>query len=253
MTGELQGLVVVVTGASSGIGEAVALSLAAEGAEVALLARRGDRLDELVRKIGSATGGRAHAYPVDVTDAESVAAVVDRVATDLEGIAVLVNSAGYGMWGPAVDADLADWRRMVDVNIMGVLAVTRLALPHLIAAAAGRRGVADVVTVSSVAGRKVPASASNVYGATKHAVGAFSEALRQEMAPHHVRVGLVEPGVVVTELTTKGGNNAPDATVASEFTALRAEDVADAISYMVTRPRHMAVNELLVRPVEQLV
>jgi len=196
--------------------------------------------------------GRAHAYPVDVTDAESVAAVVDRVAADLGGIAVLVNSAGYGRWGPAVDADLADWRRMVDVNIMGVLAVIA-ALPHLIAAAAGRRGVADIVTVSSVAGRKVPASASNVYGATKHAVGAFSEALRQEMAPHHVRVGLVEPGVVVTELTTKGGNNAPDATVASEFTALRAEDVADAISYMVTRPRHMAVNELLVRPVEQAV
>lgn len=250
----LRGAVAVVTGASSGIGEATARAFAAEGAKVALLARRQDRLDALVRDIAAApTPGSAYAYPVDVSDANAAGLVLERVVTDLGGIDVLVNNAGYGMWGPAVTADLEEWRRMIDVNLMGVLTVTRLALPHLLASAAGARSVADVVTISSVAGRKVPAFASNVYGATKHAVAAFSEALRQELADQHVRIGLVEPGVVVTELTTKGGNNAPDATTATELNALRADDVADAILYMVSRSSRVAVNEMLIRPVEQVI
>lgn len=119
----------------------------------------------------------------------------------------MVNNAGYGMWGPAREADLAEWHKMVDVNLNGVLATTHAALPHLTAAAQGPRGIADIITVSSVGGRKV-LPGNNVYAATKHAVGAFSESLRQELAEHHVRVGLVEPGVVVTEMTTNARNNA---------------------------------------------
>lgn len=248
---DLHGAVAVVTGASSGIGEATARALAAEGAEVALLARRRDRLDELAADIAR-NGGRAHAHEVDVTDPAAVRTAVERVATELGGIDVLVNNAGYGVWAPAAEADLDEWRKMVDINLNGVLATTHAALPHLTAAAQGERGVADVITISSVGGRKITAPPSNVYAATKHAVGAFSEGLRQELAGQHVRVGLVEPGVVVTELTAKGGNNAPDATRATELSALPAEDIADAVVYMATRPRRTAINEILVRPIEQI-
>lgn len=248
MTGKLDGTTAVVTGASSGIGEATARALAEEGATVALFARRLDRLEALAKEIG-----RAHAYQVDITDAEAVRAAVDRAAADLGGIDILVNNAGYGMWAPARDAVLAEWQKMVDVNVNGVLATSHAALPHLTAAALGPRGIADLVTVSSVGGRKVTAPASNVYAATKHAVGAFCEGLRQELAEQHVRVGLVEPGVVVTEMTTNGRNNAPNARAATELGALRPADIADAIVYMVTRPRRTAVNEMLVRPTEQVV
>ncbi|WP_028925854.1 SDR family oxidoreductase [Pseudonocardia acaciae] len=252
MAGKLDGTTAVVTGASSGIGAATARALAAEGATVALFARRLDRLETLAKEINSAAG-RAHAYQVDITDADAVRAAVDRVAADLGGIDILVNNAGYGMWARARDAVLAEWRKMVDVNVNGVLATSHAALPHLTAAALGPRGIADLVTVSSLGGRKVTAPPSNVYAATKHAVGAFCEGLRQELAEQHVRVGLVEPGVVVTEMTTNGRNNAPNASAATELGALQPADIADAIVYMVTRPRRTAVNEMLVRPTEQVV
>jgi NADP-dependent 3-hydroxy acid dehydrogenase YdfG len=139
---------------------------------------------------------------------------------------------------------------MVDVNVGGVLATTHAALGHLTEAAKGERGIADVVTVSSVAGRKVAMPAVNVYAATKHAVGAFSEALRQELGSAHVRVGLVEPGLVRSELT-EGQGAAQRAESEMELGLMEAEDIADAIVYMVTRPRRAAVNEILVRPTEQ--
>ncbi|MDL5159872.1 SDR family oxidoreductase [Actinomycetospora termitidis] len=247
MTGRLDGTTAVVTGASSGIGNATARALAAEGARVALFARRRDKLEDLAREIG----GHAEVHEVDVTDADAVREAIDSVARDHGGIDVLVNNAGYGTMDPASEADLSEWRTMVDVNLNGVLATTHAAVGHLSKAASGARGIADVVTVSSVAGRTVTGPGSNVYAATKHAVGAFSEALRQELAPQHVRVGLVEPGLVDTELTNTGRQNAPDASSASEMGVLEADDIADAIVYIVTRPPRTAINEVLVRPVEQ--
>jgi NADP-dependent 3-hydroxy acid dehydrogenase YdfG len=254
MAGTLSGTVAVVTGASSGIGEASARALAAEGATVALLARRRDRLETLRKEIDASRGSEAACvYEVDVSDADSVRDTMVRVALDLGGIHVLVNNAGYGAWAPALEADLDQWRTMVAVNLTGVLAVTHAALPHLTAAAQGPRGVADIVTVSSIAGRKVTGPAGGVYTATKHAVGAFSEALRQDLAAHHVRVGLVEPGLVRTDMTTSGNPHAPDTRSATELGALTPDDIAEAIVYMVTRPRRTAINEILLRPIEQTV
>ena len=155
--------------------------------------------------------------------------------------------------GPIGDAPVEEWERMVQVNVLGLLYCAKAALPHLLEA----RGVggarhADLVNVSSVAGR-VARLGSGVYNATKHAVGAFSESLRQEVTRRHVRVGLVEPGAVATELP---GHNRPEVLEGLEkrfgdMERLEAEDIADAIGYMVTRPRRMAINELLVRPTEQ--
>ena len=254
MAGILSGTIAVVTGASSGIGEATARALAAEGSTVALLARRRDRLETLALEINARPGGgAADIHEVDLSEPDAVSETIERVVGQRGVIDVLVNNAGHGVWSPALTADLADWRAMIEVNINGVLATTHAALPHLTAAARGSRGIADVVTVSSIAGRKVPSPPGNVYAATKHAVGAFCEALRQELAEHHVRVGLVEPGVVATELTTSGRTGAPDATSASELGALEPADVADAIVWMVTRPRRVAINEILVRPSEQTI
>lgn len=244
----LDGTIAVVTGASSGIGRETALALAGEGATVALLARRTDRLDELVEAIRD-RGGRAQAYQVDVTDAKAVAETIDAVATQYGRIDVLVNNAGFLASAPAVESDLADWHRTIDVNVNGVLNVTHAALKYLTDAATGSRGVADIVTISSVAGRRVPSAQSNVYAASKHAVGAFAEALRQELTSKQVRVGLIEPGVVKTEMTTGGSKGAPDATTGNP---LSPNDIADAIVFMVTRPAHAAVNEILIRPTEQV-
>ncbi|ALE78014.1 oxidoreductase [Pseudonocardia sp. AL041005-10] len=247
MSGRLDGTTVIVTGASSGIGEATARALAAEGATVALLARRRERLEALATELP-----RASVHPVDVTDDDALHAAVAAVVEQHGGLDVLVNNAGFGSWGPAAESDVADWRTMIDVNLTGVLSATHAALPHLATAAGGPRGVADVVTISSVAGRRVPSPESNVYAATKHGVGAFCEALRQEYAERHVRVGLVEPGLVASEMTTSGAEYAPDATSKGERGVLKPADIADAVVYIVTRPRHAAVNEMLVRPVEQV-
>lgn len=246
-TARLDGTVAVISGASSGIGWSTARALSAAGANVLVLARRIDRLDDLVRTI-EAEGGGARAYEVDVTDADAVGEVVSAIGGEYGRIDVLVNNAGFLANGPAIGADLADWHHMIDVNVGGVLNVTHTALPFVVSAADGARGVADIVTVSSVAGRRVPSSNSNVYAASKHAVGAFSEALRRELAGDRVRVGLIEPGVVRTEMTTGGAKNAPDATTGAP---LDPDDVANAIVFMVGQPPHAAVNEILIRPTEQ--
>ena len=248
MAGRLDGISAVVTGASSGIGNATARALAAEGARVALFARRRAKLDDLAEELGDV----ASVHEVDVSDADAVRGAIEDVVSRWGGLDLLVNNAGYGTMDPATEADLGEWQKMVDTNLTGVLTTTHAAVGHLAEAARGERGVADVVTVSSVAGRTVTGPGSNVYAATKHAVNAFSEALRQEFAPKHVRIGLVEPGLVDTELTNSDRENTPDASSASELGVLHAQDIADAVVYIVTRPRRTAVNEVLIRPTEQL-
>jgi NADP-dependent 3-hydroxy acid dehydrogenase YdfG len=248
----LDGCVALVTGASSGIGEATALALSAEGASVALAARRVDRLKDLAGRIRTG-GGAALPLEVDITDRSAAEAAVDRVAQEFGGLDILVNNAGVMLLGPIVSAPVEEWERMVSLNVLGLLYCARAAVPHLLATVERRpRGVADLVNVSSVAGRTVRLD-SGVYNATKHAVGAFSESLRQEVTTRHVRVSLVEPGAVDTELAS---HNRPEILQAlrdrfGRMERLQAQDIADAITYIVTRPRHVAINEILIRPTDQ--
>jgi NADP-dependent 3-hydroxy acid dehydrogenase YdfG len=252
MAGRLDGTVALITGASSGIGEASALALAAEGATVALAARRVDRM-EAVAAVIREKGGTALVLEADMTSEQQARDVVERAAAELGRLDTVVNNAGVMLLGPAVGAPLTEWQRMVELNLLGLLYCAHAALPHLLTAAEdGQRRVADLVNISSVAGR-VPRNGSAVYNATKHAVGAFSEALRQEVTRRHVRVSLVEPGAVETELAS---HNRPEiqAGMAQRFAGmerLRAEDIADAIVYVVTRAPHVAINELLIRPTQQ--
>ena len=252
MTESLAGTVALVTGASSGIGEPTAVALAAEGATVALLARRRDRLEDLRRRIED-TGGTALAVEVDVSVQEKAAAAVDQVVAELGRLDTVVNNAGLMLIGEAANADPADWDTMLSVNVAGVLYVTRASLPYLIAAAADSpRGVADLVNISSTAGR-VARPGTAVYALTKFGVGAFSEGIRQELLGQRVRVSLVEPGTVQTEIT----DNLPPADQAAMakrtegMVKLLPEDIADAVTYVVTRNRRVAVNEILVRSAEQ--
>jgi NADP-dependent 3-hydroxy acid dehydrogenase YdfG len=248
----LSGTVALVTGASSGIGEATAKRLAADGATVAVAARRNDRLEKLVEEIDDA-GGKALAIEADVTDRAAAEALVERTVKELGRLDTVVNNAGVMLLGPSLDADIEEWERMVDINVKGLLYVAKAALPHLIKGAdEGPRLVTDMVNISSVAGRRAR-EGSAVYNATKFGVGAFSEALRQEVTERHVRVSLVEPGAVITELAS---HNRPEVREQMKgrfgsIERLEADDIADAISYIVTRPRHMAINEILVRPTEQ--
>jgi NADP-dependent 3-hydroxy acid dehydrogenase YdfG len=252
MTQKLHGTVALVTGASSGIGEATALALAAEGASIALLARRRDRLDDLKARIES-SGGTALAVEADVSDQQQAAAAVETVVTELGRLDTVVYNAGLMLIGPAAEADPADWDRMLSVNVQGLLYITRASLPHLITAAADSpRGVADVVNISSTAGR-VARPGTAVYALTKFGVGAFSEAIRQEVLGQRVRVGLVEPGTVQTEITNNLTAAEREAIEARSpgMVKLEPADIADAVTYIVTRDRRVAVNEILVRAAEQ--
>jgi len=252
MAGALQGTVALVTGASSGIGEATAAAMAAEGASVALAARRADRLEQLAGTIREA-GGNALVIESDVTVKEQAQDAVERTVSELGRLDTLVNNAGVMLLGPIVDAPLEEWERMLGVSVAGLLYCAHAAIPHLIAAAEDDpRQVADMINISSVAGRVVRRG-SGVYNLTKHGVGAFSESLRQEVTKRHVRVSLVEPGAVDTELAT---HLRPEvlAVMAQRFEGMErmvADDIAETISFIVTRPRRVAVNEVLIRPTEQ--
>lgn len=252
MADRLDGTVALVTGASSGIGAAAARSLAAQGAAVALVARRKDRLDELAAEI-TGKAGKALVIEADITEQPQAAGAVERTVAELGRLDTVINNAGVMLLGPAATAPLEEWQRMVAINVNGLLYVTYAALPHLTAAAEDApRQVADVVNISSVAGR-VARSGSAVYNLTKHGVGAFTESLRQEFSPKHVRVSVVEPGSTKTELRE---HLRPEIREAQEkrfagVQTMDAEDIADAITYIVTRPRHLAINEMLIRPTEQ--
>ena len=248
---KLNGTVALVTGASSGIGEATALALAQQGAAVAIAARRKDRIDALAARIADG-GGTALAIEADVTSEEQAEALVRQTVAGLGRLDTLINNAGVMLLGPIVDAPLQEWERMIDLNVKGLLYCAHAALPHLLTAAHDSpRQVADMVNISSVAGR-VARSGSGVYNATKWGVGAFSESLRQEVTRRHVRVSLVEPGAVATELVS---HNRPEIrermAAGDDFERMESEDIADAIAYIVTRPWRMAVNEMLIRPTEQ--
>ncbi|MCW3064198.1 MAG: Short-chain alcohol dehydrogenase [Solirubrobacterales bacterium] len=252
MADRLDGTVALVTGASSGIGDAAARALAEQGAAVAVAARRKDRLDALVADI-EARGGRALALETDVTDRAQAEAAVETTVRELGRLDTLINNAGVMLLGPIVDAPVEEWDRMIDLNLKGLLYAAHAALPHLLAAAEdGPRRVADMVNVSSVAGR-VARQGNGVYSATKWGVGAFSEALRQEVTERHVRVSAIEPGATATELSSHLRPEIAEQAM-SRFAGverLEAEDIAEAIAFIVTRPRRAAVNELLIRPTEQ--
>jgi NADP-dependent 3-hydroxy acid dehydrogenase YdfG len=246
----LDGTVALVTGASSGIGAATSASLAAQGATVALAARRKDMLDGVAAGIRN-RGGAAVVLESDITDEQQATDVVERTVAELGRLDVLVNNAGVMLLGPVVDAPLSEWQRMVELNVLGLLYTAHAALPHLLRAAEdGPRHVADMVNISSVAGRAAR-SGNGVYSLTKFGIGAFSESLRQEVTGRYLRVSLVEPGATATELA---GHNRPEVleSIRTQFgQRMDAADIADAITYIVTRPRHVAINEMLVRPTEQ--
>jgi NADP-dependent 3-hydroxy acid dehydrogenase YdfG len=248
VTADLSGRVAAITGASSGIGEATAQMLADAGAAVSLAARRADRIKELAEKI-EAGGGRALAIETDVGDEAQANAFVRDTKEELGRLDVLVNNAGLMLLGPVIGADTEEWRRMVEVNLLGLLYCTHAALPIM-----GEQGSGHIVNVSSVAGRFANFG-SAVYNLTKFGVNAFSEALRQEVAAASVKVTVIEPGFVATEL--QGHNTHPMVIEAIDNMRkeigkpLDPEDIARSILYAVGEPEHVAVNEVLVRPAGQ--
>ena len=243
----LSGKVALVTGASSGIGEATAVALAGAGAAVAIGARRKDRLDALAGRLRE-DGATVLQLDLDVTDEQACADAVRATRQELGGLDVLVNNAGVMLLGTIVGADPEDWRRMLSTNVLGVMYMTHAAIEGMV-----EHGSGDIVNMSSVAGRTARKGAG-VYNASKWAVNAFSESLRQEVTGRGVRISLVEPGAVATELRDHITQPEAKAAALESSTGMRsldAEDIARAVLYLVTQPPHVAVNEVLVRPTAQ--
>ena len=240
----LDGAVALVTGAGGGPGAATARRLAREGAVVALVGRRRDRLDDVVAGIERA-GGHAVAVDTDITEPERAYEAVQATMERLGRLDVLVNNAGIMLLNSALHAGVEEWERMIALNVRAMLHVTHAAVPYLIdAASTSPRQVADLVNVSSTAGR-VARPGGSVYHLTRFGLNGFTESLRQELIGEHVRVSVVEPGTVATE----PAEHLDEVTrPIGGIEALRADDVADAIAYIVTRDRRVAVNEMLVRP-----
>ena len=245
---DLQGKVVIVTGASSGIGEATARVLAEAGARVVLAARRKDKLDTLAEEITRA-GGTAMVVEADVTDQSVCENLIKKVHDEWGTIDILINNAGVMLLGPVIGAPLEEWERMVQLNVMGLLYMTHAALPIM-----QEQGSGHIVNISSVAGRtNGPASA--VYNLTKWGVGAFTESLRQELVASKtgIRTTLIEPGAVATELIDQ---NRPEIqemlnSRLKDMKRLESEDIAAGILYAVSQPEHVSVNEVLIRPSAQ--
>ncbi len=247
MARKLNGKVALVTGASSGIGEATALALAAEGAYVAVAARRGGRLEELAKEIED-KGGQAMPIIADVADERQAHDMVNTAYGRWGRLDIVVNNAGVMLLGPIGGADTEDWRRMVSVNLLGLMYTT-----HAVLRVMKEQHRGHIINISSVAGRTARAG-SGVYNATKWGVGAFSEALRQEVYQDNIRVTVIEPGAVATELTEHITN--PEAKKETQewvhsIKPLQSEDIAAAITYTVTQPEHVSVNEILIRPTQQ--
>ena len=246
---DLTGKAALITGASSGIGHATAIAVAREGGYVALAARRRERLEALAREISDG-GGRAIVVEADISDAQQAADAVAQTKAAFGRFDVLINNAGVMLLGRVHGADLADWRRMIDVNLMGLLYCTHAALDHMVPQGAGH-----IVNVSSIAGR-IPLPLFAVYNASKFAVNGFTEALRQEVAKQGLRITTIEPGAVETELVEEDLDPEVAKLMEAEFadvTQLQADDIARAIVYALSQPEYVAVNELLVRPARQRV
>jgi NADP-dependent 3-hydroxy acid dehydrogenase YdfG len=238
----LAGKAAIVTGASSGIGAATARLLAKEGCNVVLAARREDRLNALAAELGEGT----LAAPADVTDPAACAALVTRTVERFGSLDVLINNAGLGLYGSIAEGNPEDWRKMFDVNVLGVLYTTRAAVRQML-----RQGSGDVVFISSLAGRRVPRADGTVYAATKHAVNAIADGLRMDVHEKGVRVINVEPGLVRTEFPESSYPSAEEYYAQREYTPLEAEDVAAAVVYALNQPPRVSFNEILVRPTEQ--
>jgi NADP-dependent 3-hydroxy acid dehydrogenase YdfG len=247
----LDGTVAVVTGASTGIGAAVARQLAASGSAVALVARRPEALAEVAASI-AADGGTAYCIAADLGETGSADHVVERTLENLGRIDVLVNNAGAALVGPIVGADRDDWQRMVRLNLEATMSLSWVAIPHLLEAAeTGPRGVADLVNIASIAGRR-PQLGAGVYAATKAAVCAFSESLRQEVTARSVRIGLVTPGMIRTDAAVEAAVRHGRGTVEEPPPCMEVDDIAGAVDYIVTRPPRMSVNEMILRPTLQV-
>ena len=244
---KLEGKVAVVTGASSGIGEATAEALAAEGASVVIAARREERLADLSRRIEE-RGGKVLAVACDVADEGQAHGLIQKAQEEFGRVDVLVNNAGV-MLLSTVGKGLSDqWRQMFDVNVLGLLYTTDAAIESM-----KRQGSGHLVNISSVAGRKVTRDSSGVYAGSKFAVGAISEGLRQELLQNNIRVTIVEPGAVATELadhiTDEDARESLGGLLNLEI--LQAEAIANAIVYAVTQPERVSINEILIRPTQQ--
>jgi NADP-dependent 3-hydroxy acid dehydrogenase YdfG len=243
----LDGRVALVTGASSGIGEATALALAEAGARVAITARRRDRLDALARRLAG-LGAEPLVLEADLVDEHVAQQVVRDTEAHFGRLDILVNNAGVMYLEPVAEADLGRWRRMLELNVLSLIASTQAAL-------AGMRARRDghIVNVSSTAGRIANPNAA-AYSATKFGVVAFSESLRREVYSDNIRVSVIEPGIVETELREHIGHAATQASLnawAQNMRQLQAGDVADAIVFCVSRPDHVNINEILMRPTDQ--
>jgi len=250
MSEPLNNMVALVTGASSGIGQATAIRLAAAGAKVIVAGRNAARLRDVADKIVDA-GGDAFAVEVDLRTAEEAESLVSETIVRFGRIDTLVNAAGVMLNGPSIDSPLKDWDQMVDVNLRGLMYVTKAALPHLVRAVNDSpRKVVDVVNISSVAGR-VAAAQVAIYNATKFAVTAATEAWRQEFTRQSIRFSVVEPGATATGLWDVKGQWEGFTAMFGEVERLHAEDIAEAVSFIVTSPRRVAVNEIVVRPTDQ--
>ncbi len=244
---KLDGKVAVVTGASSGIGEATAEALAAEGATVVVAARREERLADLAKRIEE-NGGKVLAAACDVADEGQAHGLIRKAEEEFGKVDILVNNAGVMLLSTVGKGLSEEWRRMFDVNVLGLLYTTDAAIETM-----KRQGSGHLVNVSSVAGRKVTRDSSGVYAGSKFAVGAISEGLRQELLEDNIRVTIVEPGAVATELTDHITDEDARESLGGIFNLerLQAEDIANAIVYAVTQPGRVSVNEILIRPTQQ--
>ncbi len=251
MSESLKNTVAVVTGASSGIGRATAMRLAEAGAAIVLVARRDEVLRAVEKEI-TTKGAKTLRLAVDVSTAPEASRIVDATIEHFGRLDTLVNAAGVMLNGPSIESPLKEWDQMIDVNLRGLVYLTKAALPHLLnAVSTSSRKVADVVNISSVGGRFAAPQVA-IYNATKFAVTAATEAWRQEFTKQSLRFSVVEPGATATQLfDQKAGSWEGFTSMFGEVERLHAEDIAEAVHYIVASPRRVAINEIVIRPTDQ--